>query len=251
MFNRDISDSDEFLDMPASTQLYYFHLGMAADDDGFVGSPRSVSRKCNAGQDDFKILLTKRFVLGFEDGVIVIKAWRMNNNMRRQTYKMTKYTEHRSRLLIKPNGSYTRDKEQGVPLPDGYFSLDSIDIKKGAHGVRTRVDKTRLDKSSVVAPHASISYLREIPDADMKEFVGRFAVGEVQIKKKAEQFRLYCESAGKTYKNYKSALLNAMIKDFEERTEDEKKVPVCRPKLHADGSPVINPDTGGIVMETV
>ena len=37
MFSLDIVDTDSFLDMPASTQNLYFHLGMRADDDGFVG----------------------------------------------------------------------------------------------------------------------------------------------------------------------------------------------------------------------
>ena len=39
MFSLDVVDTDRFLDMPATTQNLYFHLGMRADDDGFVGSP--------------------------------------------------------------------------------------------------------------------------------------------------------------------------------------------------------------------
>lgn len=38
MFSLDVVDTDRFLDMPSSTQALYFHLGMRADDDGFVAS---------------------------------------------------------------------------------------------------------------------------------------------------------------------------------------------------------------------
>ena len=52
MFAKSVIGSDNFLDMPATTQLLYFHLGMRADDDGFVGNPRSIMRMTGAGEDD-------------------------------------------------------------------------------------------------------------------------------------------------------------------------------------------------------
>ena len=36
MFSLTVVDTDQFMDMPASSQCLYFHLGMRADDDGFV-----------------------------------------------------------------------------------------------------------------------------------------------------------------------------------------------------------------------
>ena len=36
MFSLDVVDTDAFLDMPSSAQNLYFHLGMRADDEGFV-----------------------------------------------------------------------------------------------------------------------------------------------------------------------------------------------------------------------
>ena len=44
MFAKTIIDSDAFLDMPASTQSFYFHLGMRADDDGFINNPKKILR---------------------------------------------------------------------------------------------------------------------------------------------------------------------------------------------------------------
>lgn len=44
MFSVDVVETDAFLDLPPKTQALYFHLGMRADDDGFVSSPRTIVR---------------------------------------------------------------------------------------------------------------------------------------------------------------------------------------------------------------
>ena len=107
MFTQKIIDSDAFLDMPLSAQCLYFHLNMRADDDGFVNNPKKVQRMLGASEDDLKILLAKRFILGFESGVIVIKHWRMHNLLRKDRYNPTQYQEEFQRLGLKDNGSYT------------------------------------------------------------------------------------------------------------------------------------------------
>ena len=107
MFTDKITDSDAFLDMPASTQCLYFHLNMKADDDGFVNNPKKITRTLNSSEDDLKLLLMKRFILAFESGVIVIKHWRMHNYIRKDRYNSTVYQEELARLDIKDNGSYT------------------------------------------------------------------------------------------------------------------------------------------------
>ena len=61
MFAKDITESDEFLDMSLSTQALYFHLGMNADDDGFVKNPKIIQKMIGAANDDFKVLLTKKY----------------------------------------------------------------------------------------------------------------------------------------------------------------------------------------------
>jgi hypothetical protein len=107
MFTMKIVDSDAFLDMPMSTQSLYFHLNMRADDDGFVNNPRKIQRMIGASDDDLKLLLAKRFILGFENGVVVIKHWRMHNLLRKDRYNPTQYIEEKSTLEIKEDGAYT------------------------------------------------------------------------------------------------------------------------------------------------
>ena len=116
MFSRGITDSDSFLDMPAESQMLYMHLNMAADDDGFCDNPRSVMRKCGAGSDAMKILIARKFVLSFEKQdrlIVVIKHWRMNNYIRRDTYRETRYRELMRELYFDENQAYSTNPGDG------------------------------------------------------------------------------------------------------------------------------------------
>ena len=84
MFSLDIVDTDAFLDLPASSQSLYFHLGMRADDDGFISSPRRIASAVNASADDLKLLIAKGFIIPFASGVCVVRDWRINNYIQRQ-----------------------------------------------------------------------------------------------------------------------------------------------------------------------
>ena len=72
MFSKSVIDSDAFSDMPLTTQALYFHLGMRADDDGFVNSPKKIQRSIGATADDMKLLIAKGFIIPFDSGVIVL-----------------------------------------------------------------------------------------------------------------------------------------------------------------------------------
>lgn len=113
MFTQKIIDSDAFLDMPLSTQALYFHLNMRADDDGFVNNPKRIQRTVGASEDDLKLLIAKRFLICFENGVIVIKHWRMHNTLKSDRYRPTQYQEEYALLEVKGNKAYT--ERQNVP----------------------------------------------------------------------------------------------------------------------------------------
>lgn len=112
MFTKKIVDSDAFLDMPLSSQALYFHLNMRADDDGFVNNPKKIQRMIGASEDDLKLLIAKRFILGFESGVIVIKHWKMHNYIRMDRYHATQYQDELRLLCLKDNGSYSEHVNQ-------------------------------------------------------------------------------------------------------------------------------------------
>lgn len=100
MFSMEVVDTDRFLDLPASTQLLYFHLGMRADDDGFVSSPRKIARTVNCSIDDLNILVLKGFIIPFESGVCVIVDWKLNNDFKRDRFHPTVYQTEFQKLGI-------------------------------------------------------------------------------------------------------------------------------------------------------
>jgi hypothetical protein len=103
--------------MPISSQALYFHLGMEADDDGFINNPLRVVRTINVSADDLKVLQAKRFIIDFNTGIIVIKHWRKNNQIRTDRYKETNYLEEASQLYVKKDGTYTLNADNIGAIP--------------------------------------------------------------------------------------------------------------------------------------
>ena len=134
MFTKKITHSDEFISMPHSSQNLYFHLNMEADDEGFVNGVKRIMRTINANDDDLKILITKRFVLVFESGVIVIKHWKLHNTIRNDRFKPTDYISEKANIIEKENGVYTECQPS-----------DNQATTKWVH----RLDKVSIDKVSI------------------------------------------------------------------------------------------------------
>lgn len=107
MFSNTIVDSDKFLDMPLTSQALYFHLGMKADDDGFVGNPKKVTRSVSCTEDDLKLLIAKGFVIAFESGVIVITHFNIHNMVRKDRKKDTFFQSEKQQLQLDENKVYS------------------------------------------------------------------------------------------------------------------------------------------------
>lgn len=106
MFSLDVVDTDKFLDMPSSAQALYFHLGMRADDEGFVSSPKRITKTVNCDEDDFDLLIAKGYLIPFESGVVVVSDWEINNWIRPDRKQSTRYKYEKSLLDIN-NHVYT------------------------------------------------------------------------------------------------------------------------------------------------
>lgn len=128
MFAKAIIDSDAFLEMPLSTQSLYFHLGMRADDDGFVNNPKRITRLVGAADDDFKLLVAKRYVLVFESGVAAIKHWKIHNYIQVDRYKPTTYIEERAQLTLDAKKAYVEIEKQCV-YPECIQIVSNVDTQ--------------------------------------------------------------------------------------------------------------------------
>ena len=141
MFSSNVIDSDAFLDMSPTARLLYYDMGMRADDDGFIDSPKKIMRIIGASDSDLKELIDNGFVLRFDSGVIVIRHWYVNNRVRRDTYHETIYTEEKSRLLLEKNNVYQlRDDSVTDTLQE------RNEIGSQIRGGEDRLDKDRLGK---------------------------------------------------------------------------------------------------------
>lgn len=132
MFAKTIIDSDAFLDMPVTARLLYYDLSMRGDDDGFVNSPKKIMRMVGASQDDLNILILKKFIIPFDNGVVVIKHWKIHNYIRKDTYKETTYKEQKSLLELDENCSYrlkngSRPRLVDEPSTQDRIGQDSLD----------------------------------------------------------------------------------------------------------------------------
>ena len=113
MFHSAVVSSDTFLDLPPGVQALYFHLGMAADDDGFVNCPKQVARKLGLPTADLQQLIDAGFLLDF-DGIVVLKHWRMANNWKTDRLQMPRYPEFARRLYLNENKIYTKTRIVGT-----------------------------------------------------------------------------------------------------------------------------------------
>ena len=202
MFAKSIVLSDAFLDMPLSARCLYFTLGMLADDDGFVGSPKAIMRQCGASQDDMLALIQKRYVLAFDSGVIVIKHWRINNYLRDDRHKATTYIEELNTLDIDQKGAYT---ELGIPTAYQHPANGTPSIGKDSIGkvsinkfVPPTVDEVRAyceERHNNVDPDAFVDFYESkgwmIGKNKMKDFKAAIRTWEKKQKEdpKKDKFK--------------------------------------------------------------
>lgn len=157
MFAKSIVTSDAFLDLPMSARCLYFTLGTLADDDGFVNNPKSIMRQVGASQDDMNVLIAKKFLIVFDNGVIVIKHWRIHNYIRSDRYKATNYKEEKAQLTFDENGAYTKTVE--------ISTQDTVGIPSDIPAVDKRETQDRLGKDNKYIYSAEceriVTYLNE------------------------------------------------------------------------------------------
>ena len=191
MFSPQIVDSDAFLDMSPSAQNLYFHLGMRADDDGFVRNPKKILRMIGGNDDDLKLLLAKRFILTFESGVIVIKHWRINNLVRKDWYRPTQYLEEKSQLFIKENGSYTDSEESGKRLVD-------VSLTKPTHRLgKVSIGKDRIERADTPSQIAKSFFEGGKYYENIREEMA-VKVGQPILDEELKKFNLYWTEPNKS-----------------------------------------------------
>ena len=207
MFSLSVVDTDQFLEMPLSSRLLYYELGMRADDDGFVSNWKKILAFTGLKEDDLKVLIAKQFIIPFESGVIVIRHWRLNNYLQKDRTKPTIYLDELKKLEVDDNNVYNLYTN----------CIHSID--------KNRLDKNSIDKN-IYGEFKNVKLTDEeyekLKEADLLPYI--------------ERLSSYMESKGKKYKSHYATILNWSRKEqkttpewfdkeqqLQELTEEEKK----------------------------
>jgi hypothetical protein len=149
--------------MSQTAQNLYFHLGIDADDDGFV-SPKMVMRLLGSTSDDLNALIGRGFIIPFQSGVIVIRHWRENNYIQADRYKPSIHINERNKLLIDTHGIYQ--------LEDDYESnnaVNSIGLRRlyttciqDVHVGKDSIGKDSIDNTNTSSATPTVLYQENI-----------------------------------------------------------------------------------------
>lgn len=169
MFSLDVVDTDRFACMSKDARYLYYELGVRADDDGFIGSPMRIIKMTESTTDDLKELTNNGFIIKFNTGIIVIKDWLQNNQIRKDRYTETVYTKEKQQISIDestkeyvlndnqtatnglptgiPNGNQTATN--GLPDKSNNIEKESKDKDFGLPNGNQRFPQDRVGKSSI------------------------------------------------------------------------------------------------------
>ena len=178
MFAKTIIDSDAFIDMPVTARLLYYDLSMRADDDGFVNSPKKIMRMIGASQDDMAMLIMKKFIIPFDNGIVVIKHWRIHNYIRKDMYHETKYKEQKELLALDENNAYTLNYDNTVTNP-----LQVRDEVVTSTSTQDRLGKDRLGKDRIENTRAGDPVEEYTDNPDLQDAIRDFIKMRKAMKK--------------------------------------------------------------------
>lgn len=193
----DITRSDAFLELSATTRLLYYDLLQEADDEGFVDNPKTVMRMTGASVDDIRSLIAKKFVILPDEtkGVVVIKHWFIHNYIRRDRMVETNYKDLKALLGFDENGSYTMACQ---PSDNQMTAQDKL-----------RQDKLSKDKNNIRHKYGQYTNVL-LSDEEMEKLKTEFPT---DYRDRIERVSEYCASTGKSYKNYLATIRNWAKKD--------------------------------------
>jgi len=163
-----------------------------------------------SSDDDFKLLNAKRFIIGFETGVIVIKHWKLHNYIQKDRYKPTLYQEEKSLLVDKDNKVYSLETEC---IHDEYSLETQVRLGKDRLELgKDRKDITPSQKSKATPTRHKYGEYQNVllNEEDMQKLQTEFPSDWEQ---RIERLSAYMASTGKVYKNYLATIRNWAKRD--------------------------------------
>ena len=200
MVSLKIIDTDKFLEMPLSSQCLYFHLLARADDDGFIGSTKKIVRMVGSSDDDLKILLAKNYIIPFDNGVCVIKDWKIHNYIQKDRYNETIYKSEKNLLEENENASYNLISPQNTKCIQNVYKEDT-QVRLGKVSIELGKDKKeKEEKECHILGEFNNIKLTDEHIGKLKELYGN------KFDEAIETLSSYIQSSGKKYKDFYAVL---------------------------------------------
>lgn len=177
MFSNLVIDTDEFCNLPLSTQALYFHLAMKADDDGFLCNAKRIRQSIGATEDELKMLIAKGFLIPFDSGILVIRHWRIHNCIKADRYHETTFLEEKAQLSIDDKKAYVVGsvENSGVRRLEPKWNqngtrMEPTRFQNGSSGIGLGLDKD-IDKdihtSTFVDETPALNPPEEVVESDV------------------------------------------------------------------------------------
>lgn len=196
MFSLEVCDTDRFMEMPLSTQGLYLQLGLRADDDGFISSPKRIVAMVGGSNDDLKLLIAKGYLIPFESGIIVITDWNINNWIRPDRKHNTRFEKEKA-LLALENGSYSLDdicQPNDNQMTTQCHTEVSID--------KYSIDNINNNSASPDAPKESNAEIESFFESIWKLYPNKKGKAAVSKTKKKELFKVGYDEMSRAINRY-------------------------------------------------
>lgn len=219
MLHTSIWKNEDFASLSKEARLLYIATITLADDDGRLKGSSKILRADVFGLDES---INSDHVRKWLNEIVkakLITFYQADGEYYIQHPKWEKFQLLRS----------DRKKDSDIPPPTD----NQATTKRHRSIVKYKI------REEGGAPERSPSYLREIPETDLAVFHIRFDCSRLAIKNKAEDLALWCETNGRSKKNYRAFLLNALKKDFPERRKEPPR---------AQNEPETNEKVSDVVM---
>lgn len=208
MFARSVIDNDRFLDLPLQSQALYFHLGLQADDEGFVASPNKVIKSIGAKPADIEKLIDSGYAYKFESGVVVITDWKIHNTIQADRFNETIHKEEREQLSVDNSKRYVFPKciQNGNTI-----RLDKISIDKtNSMSANNRAEREKLF-DTLWGLYPEKKGRQEVTDKDKRKLTD---IGLDQCKRAIDRYIKEVEHSGFLHYKHGSTFFHSGIYDY-------------------------------------
>ena len=218
MFSKELVSTDKFMELSLSAQALYFHLGVNADDDGFVSNPKTIIRMLGVNQKDMEQLGDSKFVMAWESGVILLLEWHKHNFIRSDRYKRSVYLS-----TVEQKQNYNLLMGEDIAELSPYLDMNTFGIPSdNQRDTQSSIDKVSLDKVSDREREKTLT-LSEFTNVKLSQnehdkLIERFGASEVG--QYIERLGTYIKQTGKSYKSHYATILNWKARDEKDKPKN-------------------------------